>query len=73
MLALPLLLFPRLLLFLSQTRPAGESFLSKASNHRDQHYDDLTPLEKFLCTQLGLGIMVVMGLCLLAVSPILHL
>ncbi|KAI5452349.1 hypothetical protein NCC49_000910 [Naganishia albida] len=69
-LALPLLLFPRLLLFLAQTRPAGESFLSKSSHHRDQHYDDLTPLEKFLCTQLGLGIVVVMGLCLLAIpSP----
>jgi hypothetical protein len=66
-LALPLLLFPRLLLFLSQTQPAGASILAKASHHRDQHYDDLTPLEKFLCTQLGLGITVVMGLCLLAV------
>ena len=69
-LALPLLLFPRLLVFLSQTQPEGTSFLSKASHHRDQHYDDLTPLEKFLCTQLGLGVTVVMGLCLLAVCPV---
>ncbi|KAJ9094437.1 hypothetical protein QFC21_005976 [Naganishia friedmannii] len=69
-LALPLLLFPRLLLFLSQTRPAGQSLLAKASHRHDQHYDDLSPLESFLCTQLGLGIVVVMGLCLLAIpSP----
>ncbi|KAJ9092004.1 hypothetical protein QFC19_008872 [Naganishia cerealis] len=60
-LALPLLLFPRLLLFLSQTRPEGTSFLAKAAQSHGQHYDDLSPLEKFLCTQLGLGIVVVMG------------
>jgi hypothetical protein len=58
--AIPLLLFPRLLAFISQS-PAPFQHLSTSSSSgsgkhsRGSHYDDLTPLEKVLAQQLGWG------------------
>lgn len=78
-LLLPLLLFPRFLLFLSQSPSQphislSESFAasssklpSSRSSAREGHYDDLTGLEHFLCTQMGIGLLAVMGMCLLLI------
>lgn len=60
--AIPLLLFPRLLAFISQSPAplhhlsASASSSSGSGKHaRGSHYDDLTPLEKVLAQQLGWG------------------
>jgi hypothetical protein len=54
LLAIPLLLFPRLLAFLAQSNN-DPSFNLASSHKKGQHYDDLTPLEKLLAQQLGWG------------------
>ncbi|ORY33807.1 hypothetical protein BCR39DRAFT_557032 [Naematelia encephala] len=55
-LAVPLLLFPRLLVFFAQT-PPSTSLLSTSSHTPDRnHYDTLTPLESFLCLTLSIGL-----------------
>ncbi|KAH8083088.1 hypothetical protein HD553DRAFT_313222 [Filobasidium floriforme] len=69
LLAIPLLLFPRLLAFLAQSNN-DPSFNLASSHKKGQHYDDLTPLEKLLAQQLGwgcVGVAVVLA-CIIA-SP----
>ncbi|WRT67112.1 uncharacterized protein IL334_004078 [Kwoniella shivajii] len=55
-LALPLLLFPRILLFFSQTPPTS-AFTSASPSAREDHYDALSPLESTLCLSLSLGLL----------------
>ncbi|WVR09763.1 hypothetical protein IAU60_006839 [Kwoniella sp. DSM 27419] len=66
-LALPLLLFPRILLFFAQTPPAGTSAFSTAG--RDDHYDALSPLESTLCLTLSLGLLAVSLISLFILVP----
>ncbi|WVO12846.1 hypothetical protein L204_100454 [Cryptococcus depauperatus] len=54
-LALPLLLFPRILIFFSQTPPTT-AYATNMAALRDNHYDALTPLEYTLCLSLSLGL-----------------
>ncbi|WWD15893.1 hypothetical protein CI109_100317 [Kwoniella shandongensis] len=53
-LGIPLLLFPRILLFFSQTAPPPSTVFS--ATQREEHYDALTPLESTLCLSLSLGL-----------------
>ena len=65
-LALPLLLFPRILLFFAQTPPP--SIVAAAGLDRD-HYDTLTPLESFLTLSLALGLITLALLVFLILVP----
>ncbi|ODO11488.1 hypothetical protein I350_00268 [Cryptococcus amylolentus CBS 6273] len=65
-LAIPLLLFPRILLFFSQVAPPNTPFSSSSvANHaaaaaaRENHYDTLTSLESTLCLTLSFGLLAV--------------
>ncbi|ORX39861.1 hypothetical protein BD324DRAFT_615273 [Kockovaella imperatae] len=64
-LALPLLLFPRILVFFSQTPAPGPGI---ANLERD-HYDTLTPLESFLALTLALGLVSLALLVFLTLVP----
>lgn len=73
LLAIPLLLFPRLLAFLAQSNN-DPSFNLASSHKKGQHYDDLTPLEKLLAQQLGwgcVGVAVVLA-CIVSFRLSLH-
>lgn len=63
-LATPLLLFPRLLLFFSQIAPVNHLTQAQSQSLERDHYDALTPLESFLCRVVGAGL-VSMGLVVL--------
>jgi hypothetical protein len=66
-LALPLLLFPRILLFFSQTRPSPFEIASSELDR--EHYDSLTPLESFLCLTLSLGLIACSLITLFVLVP----
>lgn len=68
LLSLPLLLFPRILVFFSQTPPA-QSLLQQQQQSREDHYDDLTPLERFLALSLSLGLLAQALTTLLVLVP----
>ncbi|WVQ98711.1 hypothetical protein IAU59_005842 [Kwoniella sp. CBS 9459] len=78
-LALPLLLFPRILLFFSQVAPPSSSPLSPFSTassassrdvkDREEHYDTLTALESTLCLSLSLGLFAVALVSLIILVP----
>ncbi|OCF45497.1 hypothetical protein I317_00745 [Kwoniella heveanensis CBS 569] len=76
-LALPLLLFPRILLFFSQVAPPpSTSFSTSSTSHhrdaikdREEHYDSLTSLESTLCLSLSLGLLAVSLISLIILVP----
>lgn len=66
-LGIPLLLFPRILLFFAQSPPATVA-AAAAGLDRD-HYDAPTPLESFLSTTLSLGLFSMALISLFVVVP----
>ncbi|WVF72123.1 hypothetical protein IAT40_006935 [Kwoniella sp. CBS 6097] len=75
-LALPLLLFPRILLFFSQVAPSPTPFSTSSSSSssrdvkdREEHYDNLTSLESSLCLSLSLGLLAVSLISLIILVP----
>ncbi|WVQ78092.1 hypothetical protein IAT38_000173 [Cryptococcus sp. DSM 104549] len=75
-LAIPLALFPRILIFFSQTAPPTTPFSSSsvsaaaaAAAAREDHYDALTPLESTLCLTLALGLVGVALISLFILVP----
>jgi len=64
MLAIPLLLFPRILLFFAQTPPATLSTSSLPG-----HYDSLSPLESYLSLSLSLGLITLSLITLFVLVP----
>jgi len=66
-LALPLLLFPRIILFFAQN-PASPHVTASSSDH----YDTFTPLESFLITILSLGLFTLALTALLILAPAYH-
>lgn len=68
-LAIPLFLFPRILLFFAQTPPPAKMLSAQSRPHLDRnHYDTLTPLESYLCLSLSFGLF---GMALLTVFTVL--
>jgi hypothetical protein len=67
-LALPLLLFPRIILFFAQS-PASPHV---SASSRDDHYDTFTPLESFLILILSLGLFTLALASLLILAPAYH-
>ncbi|OWZ56917.1 hypothetical protein C349_01219 [Cryptococcus neoformans var. grubii Br795] len=73
-LAVPLLLFPRILIFFSQTPPptvpfSSSSVANAAAAARENHYDSLTPLEYTLCLSLSLGLIAMSLVSLFILVP----
>lgn len=73
-LAVPLLLFPRILIFFSQTPPptvpfSSSSVANAAAASRENHYDSLTPLEYTLCLSLSLGLIAMSLVSLFILVP----
>lgn len=69
-LAVPLLLFPRILLFFAQVPPPpGTSAAAFGQPERESHYDALTPLESFLCLSLSLGLLAFSLIAIFALVP----
>jgi hypothetical protein len=66
LLGIPLLLFPRILLFFAQTPPAT---LATAAGLDRDHYDTLTPLESFLCLSLSVGLFAMALISLFVIAP----
>jgi hypothetical protein len=66
-LALPLLLFPRIILFFAQN-PASPHVSASSSDH----YDTFTPLESFLIQILSLGLFTLALTSLLILAPAYH-
>ncbi|RSH91943.1 hypothetical protein EHS25_009313 [Saitozyma podzolica] len=64
-LAIPLLLFPRILLFFAQTKPSA----FEITDLDREHYDSLTPLESFLCLTLSLGLIACSLITLFVLVP----
>ena len=67
-LALPLLLFPRIILFFAQS-PASPHV---SASSRDDHYDTFTPLESFLLVILSLGLLTLALASLFIIAPAYH-
>ena len=68
--ALPLLLFPRILLFFSQSPPPPSQLNAQAQASLDRdHYDALTPLESFLSLSLSFGLFAMALLSLFVITP----
>ncbi|KAK4689441.1 hypothetical protein P7C73_g675, partial [Tremellales sp. Uapishka_1] len=67
LLAVPLLLFPRILVFFAQVPPAS-TFATASKSHKE-HYDALTPLESFLCLSLSLGLLSMSLITLFVLVP----
>lgn len=67
-LALPLLLFPRIILFFAQS-PASPHV---SASSRDDHYDTFTPLESFLLLVLSLGLLTLALASLFIIAPAYH-
>lgn len=69
-LAVPLLLFPRILLFFAQVPPPpGTSAAAFGQPERESHFDALTPLESFLCLSLSLGLLAFGLIAIFALVP----
>lgn len=69
--AMPLLLFPRLLLFFTQSASLADftAASSRTGRGSGDHYDALTALEAFLCSMLGWGCIAFASVCLITVRP----
>jgi hypothetical protein len=61
--SLPLLIYPRMLVFFAQTKPNQLNVLDR------DHYDDLTSLEYFLCLITGMGSLSMALICLFVLVP----
>ena len=68
LLAIPLLLFPRILLFFAQIPPASSIFTT-SQTPAHEHYDALTPLESFLCLSCSLGLLAMAMINLFVLVP----
>ncbi|WWC90053.1 uncharacterized protein L201_004985 [Kwoniella dendrophila CBS 6074] len=72
-LALPLLLFPRILLFFSQTPSSSSSTSNLSVNHnnggREEHYDNLTNLESTLCLIISFGLFTISLISIFSLVP----
>ncbi|WVW83120.1 hypothetical protein I302_105138 [Kwoniella bestiolae CBS 10118] len=67
-LAIPLLLFPRILLFFSQTPPPPSTSALTATG-REEHYDTLSSLESTLCLSISLGLFAISLISIFALVP----
>ncbi|KAK6902911.1 hypothetical protein L486_08348 [Kwoniella mangroviensis CBS 10435] len=68
-LAIPLLLFPRILLFFSQAPPPPTSAFSTSTSNREDHYDSLSALESTLCLSISLGLFAISLISIFALVP----
>ncbi|WWC61158.1 uncharacterized protein I303_103738 [Kwoniella dejecticola CBS 10117] len=68
-LAIPLLLFPRILLFFSQTPPPPTTSFS-SNSQREDHYDALSPLESTLCLTISLGLFALALISIFSLVPV---
>ncbi|WWC69495.1 uncharacterized protein I206_103437 [Kwoniella pini CBS 10737] len=75
-LGIPLLLFPRILLFFSQIPPSNQqSTFSTSTNSliREEHYDSLSSLESLLCLTISLGLFSVSLISIFNLVPVYEL